>query len=297
MARSATDDPLRPLGITRDDLAPADTRSADFDWTGLGVHFVETPGDKQFDTGYDALCNEFDAKGELETRDVLTRRLGWRPERLTSNGYALRYEMIVVRQGDTLAAVRDHTAIVDVRRPERACVVHLSHLLITPAWRGSGLAGWMRALPMYTARECLTRAAQPPRPITLVAEMEPADPTEPGNIGRLVAYGKVGFLKVDPTRVNYLQPDFRSPDAIDTAGGPRPLPLSLVVRRVGRENETQIAGAELRALVESLYAMYGESFRAEDMRPNWESLNNYPPDDARIDLVKPSSIPTRGTMG
>lgn len=284
------DDPLKPLGITRDDLAPADFRSADFDWTGLGVHFVATPCDKHFDRGYAALWEEFGAKNELESRGVLDRRFGWRPEHPTPGGYAMRYEMIVVHQDGTLAAVRDHTAVVDINRPERPCVVHLSHLLIAPPWRGSGLAGWMRALPMFTARDCLKRAAQPPRPIVLVAEMEPADPTEAGNIGRLIAYEKVGFLKVDPKRVNYLQPDFRPPAVIDEHGGPTPLPLSLIVRRVGRESEPRVNGGELRAVVESLYTMYGESFRPADMRPTWDSLATYPADDEIIDLIRPSTL-------
>lgn len=282
------DDPMEPLGITRNDLAPADLRSLDFDWTGLGVHFVQSPCDTDFEVGYRALWDEFGDKNEMETRGVLDRRLGWRPERPTPAGYALRYEMIVVRQGNELAAVRDHTAIVDVHRPERPCVVHLSHLLIQPAWRGTGLAGWMRALPIYTARECLRRAGQPPRPVTLVAEMEPINPAEPGNIGRLTAYEKVGFLKVDPTRVDYLQPDFRRPDDIDAAGGPQPVPLSLVVRRIGREDQTQISGGELRWMVEALYAMYGESFRPQDLRPNFESLHAYPVESDPIALVRPS---------
>ena len=201
--------------------------------------------------------------------------------------------MIVVRQGNALAAVRDHTAIVDTRRPDRAAIVHLSHLLIAPPWRGSGLAGWMRALPIYTARECFRRAGQPPRPITLVAEMEPANVAEAGGFGRLIAYEKVGFRKVDPTRVHYLQPDFRTPADIDAAGGPRPVPLSLVIRRIGREDETTIRGGELRAVVESLYAMYGEG----GLRPPVESLTKYPTGDERINLVRPSLVPAPGTPG
>ena len=289
MNDSTRDDPLEPLGITRSDLAPADFRSAEFDWTGLGVHFVQTPCDRHFEIGYSALWNEFGSKNEMETRGVLDRRLGWRPEKPTPAGYALRYEMIVVHRNGELAAVRDHTAIVDVRRPERPCVVHLSHLLIAPPWRGSGLAGWMRALPLYTARECLRRSGQGPRPITLAAEMEPANPAEAGNIGRLIAYEKVGFRKVDPARVHYLQPDFRNPEAIDASGGPSPVPLSLVLRRVGREDDPTIAGGELRAIVESLYAMYAESFRPQDLRPNFESLNHYPADGDAIAMVRPSA--------
>jgi len=167
----------------------------------------------------------------------------------------------------------------------------LSHLLITPRFRGSGLAGWMRALPIYTARECLKRSAQANRLINLVAEMEPADPTQPGRFGRLIAYEKVGFRKIDPCRVHYLQPDFRPPAGIDAAGGVAcPVPLSLVTRRVKREEESVITGREVRTVVESLYTMYQQSFRPADMAPNWASLSAYPADDDVIDLVPPTLV-------
>ena len=42
---------------------------------------------------------------------------------------------------------------------------------------------------------------------------------------------------IDPRKVRYLQPDFRAPDEIDLGGGPKPLSLALIVRRVRREHE------------------------------------------------------------
>ncbi|MGC4032085.1 MAG: hypothetical protein QM754_10195 [Tepidisphaeraceae bacterium] len=285
-------DPLQPLGICQSDLAPNDTRSQDFDWTGLGVHFVQSTTDANFRLGYDALWQEFGHKNEMETRDVIARRLAWRPEEPTASGYALRYEMIVVRHGDTLAAVRDHTAIVDLNRPDVPAIVHLSHLLIAEAWRGNGLAGWMRALPIYTARECMKRAGQSTRPINLIAEMEPAVANEPGVFGRLKAYERAGFKKIDPSRVNYLQPDFRPADEIDRTGGPTPLPLSLVLRRIGREDETNIPATKVRAIVESLYAMYAASFGDKHMTPLFAQLNTYPTGDEPIALVPPTLVPS-----
>lgn len=279
------------LGITPDDLAPADLRSADFDWTGLRVNFIDAPEDDQFSLGYDALWNEFGDKNEMETRDVIHQRLGWHCDR-PHDGRAMRYEMIVVTDPDgDLAAVRDHTAVVAIDDPAMPVVIHLSHLLVVPRYRGTGIAGWMRALPIRVARECLRAAHQPPRPITLVAEMEPADPDIPGRMGRLSAYEKVGFLKVDPSKIHYLQPDFRTPAQIDAAGGtPCPVPLSLVVRRVARENERSISGAEVRTIVTALYSMYGQSFRPQDMTPNWESLKSYPPPNDSIALVAPTRV-------
>lgn len=279
------------LGITSDDLAPADLRSADFDWTGLRVRFIDSADDDQFEIGYAALWEEFGPLNEMESRAVLEQRLGWRC-RVQHNDRLMRYEMIVVTDSNgELAAVRDHTAVISPGAANDPVVIHLSHGLVMPRYRGTGLSGWMRALPIRVARECLRSAHLPPRPITLVAEMEPADPDIPGRMNRLLAYEKVGFLKIDPTRVHYLQPDFRPPPDIDAAGrGPTPVPLSLVVRRVARESERTVLGAEVRSIVTALYAMYAESFRPQDMSPIWASLQTYPADDEEITLVPPTRV-------
>jgi GNAT superfamily N-acetyltransferase len=276
-----------PIGITPDDLAPADFRSAEFDWTGFSISFIDSIEHPRFDLGYEQLWREFGDKNEMEQRSVLAQRFDWRPERAIER-HALMYEMVVVMHDNQLAAVRDHTAIVDLRHPDEPVAVHLSHLLVMPRYRGSGIAGWMRAMPIRTARECLDRARQPHRPITLVAEMEAADASIPDRVRRLAAYEKVGFVKIDPKHVHYLQPDFRPPGAIDASGGPTPVPLSLVVRRVKREDESRIPGREVRSLVESLYTMYAQTFRRQDMTPNIESLSRYPADETMIDLVAPT---------
>lgn len=276
-----------PIGITTDDLAPADFRSAEFDWTGYTISFIDSMQHPRFELGYAALWDEFGHKNEMEQRDVIAQRFEWRPQRALHH-HALMYEMVVVMHEDQLAAVRDHTAIVDLQHPDESVIVHLSHLLVMPRYRGSGIAGWMRAAPIRTARECLERARQNARPITLVAEMEPADASVVDCIRRLAAYEKVGFVKVNPKQIHYLQPDFRSPADIDASGGPRPVPLSLVVRRVKRESEGRVSGKEVRSMVQALYTMYAQTFRRQDMSPNYASLAAYPADDAMVDLVAPT---------
>jgi len=278
-----------PLGITAADLAPADLRSSDFDWTGFSISFSDSTTHPRFQPGYDALWDEFGDKGEMEQHAVIEQRMSWMPERPVAR-HAMLYEMVVVMHDDQLAAVRDHTAIVDLANPHEPVTVHLSHLLVMPRYRGNGLAGWMRALPIRAARECLGRAKQAPRPITLVAEMEPADPAHPDRFKRLIAYEKVGFVKVDPSVIHYLQPDFRAASAIDAAGGAQPIPLSLVVRRVKREDESIVQAREIKSIVASLYTLYGQSFREQDMTPNRASLATYPPDATPIALVPPSRI-------
>ena len=204
---------------------------------------------------------------------------------------------------DDFVGVRDHTAILE---PDgRGVIVHLSHNLIAPPARRTGLAGWMRALPIAAARECLAtnginNGGKDSSPkggkdslssnarITLIAEMEHHVPDHPHEMARLQAYEKAGFRKIDPTRVNYHQPDFRTPAEIDAGGGPHPLPLQLIVRRVGREHERVISGGEARRLARALYEIYGFHFRASDMAHRMLSLEGYPADDATIALVPPT---------
>jgi hypothetical protein len=77
---------------------------------------------------------------------------------------------------------------------------------------------------------------------------------------------------------------------IDASGGARPLPFQLIIRRVGRETEATIRGAEVRRLVRALYAMYGAQFRPQDMAHPALSLDSYPADDAEVALVAPTAV-------
>lgn len=280
------------------DLAPGDARSSALDWSELCVERVGSPEDPLFRAAYDRLRQEFGARGELEREAVLASRLRWDPAEPTRDHvmpvdlhdaprFALLYEMLVVRRGPGIVGLRDHTAIVSLARKARdgpgSILVHLSHMLVEPALRGSGLAGWLRALPIQTARECAARAeASIDLPITLVAEMEAHDPADPATAARLRSYGRAGFLAIDPSATGYCQPDFRDEKEIDRTCL-QPVPLTLVVRRVGREREQFIAAREVRGIIAALYTMYGAHIRAEHMAPLWAKLDRFP-DDTPHDL-------------
>lgn len=269
------------------DLAPGDAKSLDRDWSGLELHRVESAEDPLFDEAFGTLWSEFGESGEVEQPAVLSRRMMWNGHAMI-NGCALRYRMMLLKAAGKIAAVRDHTAIV--RDDREGAVVHLSHNLIAPEWRRTGLAGWLRALPILTARNVLAAQGRPAdATITLVGEMEHPDPNDMASLVRLKAYEKAGYRKIDPGAVNYLQPDFHAPEDIDDQGGPKPIPLALVIRRVGRETETEISGQEARDIAESLYRMYRAGFREKDMIPLFASLENYPAPDTRIALLPPIS--------
>jgi len=273
---------LQPWMIPAD-LAPGDVKYAERDWAEFELHRIRDTATPEFETAYGALWAEFGAKHEMETADVLARRLRWNPRELV-NGCALFYELLLVTRDGAFVGVRDHTAIVD---PEHAlAVVHLSHNLVAPEWRRSGIAGWLRALPVGTARTALAAQSLPESsPIFLVAEMEHADPTDEARTTRLAAYGKAGYRKL--AGVPYLQPDFRTPEEIDASGGPNPLSLSLLVREVGNDSHAAIPAETVRHIAECLYRMYGAEFRAQDMACVWENLERFPR-DGEIPLVPPT---------
>jgi len=263
-----THDPiLRP-----EDLAPGDRQATSGAFDDVRVHRVRDANDADFDVAYGRLWREFGPRGEMETRRVIGERLDWDPARPLPHA-ALAYELLVLRRGDgTLAAVRDHTAVVR-RSPQGAppagpVIVHLSHALVEPSQRGSGLVRWLRALPVQTARRCGRAAGLgDDAPIVLVAEMEPPDTGRDRMRGvRLRSYERAGFLKIDPASAPYLQPDFRSPEELGTRA-PTPVPLSLVVRRVGREHETGLPAAEVEAIIESIYAVYAVHTPAAALDP------------------------------
>jgi hypothetical protein len=264
------------------DFAPGDVRFAQLDWSDLQVRRVRDAADADFDAAYERLWTEFGALGEMERRAVICDRLTWDPARPVG-GAALAYELLVLRRGGAVAALRDHTAVVRVGADGRPLagpiVVHLSHALVEPAHRGTGLVAWLRSLPLQTARRCAQVAGcAPETPVVLVAEMElrdvvvPGRPEAPGPAGhearmaRLRSYERAGFLLVDPAAAPYAQPDFRPPELL-ASDAPHPVALGLVVRRVGRESETTMPAAELRAVVDAIYAVYGVHVPAPALEP------------------------------
>jgi hypothetical protein len=268
------------------DLAPGETKSLQRDWSGIELQCIESADDPAFDAAFGALWAEFGANSEVEQPTVLSRRLLWSGHELVE-GCALRYRLMLLKSNGKFAAVRDHTAII--REGVEGVIVHLSHNLVAPEWRRTGLAGWLRALPIQTARECLAAQRRPAdSPMTLVGEMRFLDSNDPATLVRLKAYQKAGYLLIDPRKVKYLQPDFRAPEEIDLSG-PRPLSLALIVRRVGRERELSISGAEILGIAEALYRMYSVTFRQRDMAPLLESLERYPAPDEVVELLPPTT--------
>ena len=263
--------------MTPDLLAPGDGKSVRLDPAQLTWSRIRSCDDPLFERAYTALWTEFGAGHEMEAREVLAGRL--------MADRSIRYEIIVALSGGTIAAIRDLSAIWF----EGEVVVHLSHLLVAPEWRRSGLAGWMRAVAALAGRAMAAAHGHPEAAVTLAGEMEYDDGNDSRRRVRLTAYEHAGFKKIDPRAVHYFQPDFRAPAEIDATGGARPLPFQLIVRRVGREAESTITGAGVRRLVRALYSIYALQFRPQDMAHRSLSLDHYPNDDAEIALIPPTA--------
>ena len=268
---------MDPVLLTPDLLAPGDRKSVQLDLAQFAWSRIRSSNDPLFETAYAALWQEFGAAHEMEPREVLAARM--------RGAGRLRYEILLVRAGTEIAAVRDHTAIAC----DGEIIVHLSHLFVAPTWRRSGLAGWMRAAPILTARELAAATGIPGCSVTLAGEMEYDDGSDPRKALRLLAYERAGCLKIDPHAVRYHQPDFRPPKVIDASGGAQPLPFQLIIRRVGREHERSITGGEVRRIVRALHTMYGTQFRAQDMAHPALDIEQLPNDDDITALVPPTS--------
>ncbi|WP_441289613.1 hypothetical protein ACSRUE_02490 [Sorangium sp. KYC3313] len=219
-----------------------------------------------FDEGYRALDAVFGPKGELERREVLW---AWLTGAHTDAGAPITatYHMLLARSADDgrLAGVRDCYVTLD--RAARRCVALLSHALVLPAFRRSGLAALLRAAPVALARSAIERAgiAAEQAEILLAAEMEAVDPDDRDTVVRLIAYGRAGFAIVPPDVLPYAQPDFRDTAALGVT--PVPLPLLAVVRQVGEEERDEIPRARAESFLRHYQAVHAREVSQGELAP------------------------------
>ncbi len=189
------------------DLSDADRDKALAAASRLRVAEIRDADSPDFRAAYDLLDGFFGPLGELEDREVLARFVR---ERVIDFGGGAEgsYHLVGAWDGDELVGVRDCYVDVDLRAG--ASLVALSHSLIVPEWRRSGLAAVFRALPMTLARVAHRERYRRSFPTMVAAEMEPVTHDVPESTVRLVAYGKSGFSVLDPQRFRYSQPDFRA---------------------------------------------------------------------------------------
>lgn len=221
-----------------------------------------------FDVGYRALDAVFGPRGENERREVL--ETWFTGPRSPPEGWPARvrvsYHLVLARdleRGGELAGVRDAFVVLDA--PARRCVSLLSHVLVLPPYRRSGLAALLRAAPIGLCRRAAAEAGLDPAAveITLFGEMEPVAPEEPDTVVRLLAYGRAGFWVIPPAIFPYLQPDFRDLAALGAEA--QPLPLLAVVRQVGDEARPDLPRARAEACLRHIHAIHACDNRPADI--------------------------------
>lgn len=237
---------------------------------------------EEFRRGFDLLNETFGPTGEIETVEMLERwflagSLG-APAGTAAVEVGIRahYHMVLARDADgSIAGVRDCFVTIDERAsapPEGRAHVLMSHSLVLPAHRRTGVAALLRHVPIALARLQLERSragrsgpppASPPE-ILLFAEMDQVVPADKITVIRLLAYGKAGFRVVPPSALPFAQPDFR--DEVQHGDvEPCPLPFLCVLRQVGADAATHIAPARLRDVVEHALAVHRCHARADHL--------------------------------
>lgn len=257
---------------------------------------VDDPQSPWLARGHAVLAEEFGPRGEMETLDQLRKRLCPVHER-SRDGYHVTYEMMLLVDDDNaIIGAGDYCVIVrgdmgKAQRPDRPVVGFLSHLWIAPGHRRRSLT--RRILERLEALVgCDGQDGAGAR--VLVAEVDPPRPGDREREQRLEYFRRVGYAPVPG--VAYLQPDFNA----DGGGGASvPVPLLLLLRRLGRAAEGELSGAQLRHVVESLYAMYARSVDERHIAAVRASLAGYPAPDAvvRFDATKPAPPPPASTSG
>jgi hypothetical protein len=229
---------------------------------------IEHPDDPDFDAAYQILWDAFGSTAEMERKDAIRKFLRDDPFEPEPSGTYMRYFLLVARgQDGEIRGVRDGTVLVNPAYAPDLCVVYLAHIYMRPEARGTVLSYWLRISPVELAVQYLAdlhamgkiALPSPNAPgkyfgmrLDLAAEVEYFTPEERLSWQRILFYGRGGFDAINPRHFPYRQPDFRDPDVIRATGN-RPLPLMLLVRRLGRERQAQLPIDEARALMRLLY--------------------------------------------
>lgn len=245
----------------------------------------EVQRDEAFELGYDTLDAQFGPVGEIERREVL--RHWFRARSLTAprSGIRVTYHMSLVWEGDALAGVRDDYTAIDVARGRS--VAFMSHSLVLPRWRRTGLGALLRALPAAHARDDAKAWGVDVRERTLLAEMEMMEPEREETRVRLLAYGRGGFRVVPPWHVPYAQPDFRDLAALGVEA--QPVPMMLLVRQVGEESLPTIDPGRARAMLDHLAAIHLQTVDASQVAAMHRNVaHRLDPAGGAIRLIDPT---------
>jgi len=229
---------------------------------------IEHPDHPDFERAYKILWDVFGPPGEMEPEAAIRRFLLDDAYEPLPSGTFIRYFIIVAKDRDgTLRGVRDGSVIYNPSWAPDLCTIYLSHIFVLPEARGTVLTYWLRIAPVELAIEYLYQLHSrglislplPDQPgsyfgvkLNLAAEMEYFSPDDRLSLQRILFYGRGGFDAIDPRHFPYSQPDFRDP-AVIAATEHRPVPFTLLLRRMGRERQARLPIEEASVTMRMLY--------------------------------------------
>jgi len=224
-----------------------------------------------FEFTYQHLHHDSDVSDLCGSREDLARNLGLAGLHFHDN-CAIRYRLMLVLNGYQFAAARHHTAVL--LRGRHGVVVRMCGEAIAPNVSNTSMKAWLRAMPVQTARSLLAiHGHDIDEPVTLVREI----PTGEKYQSIIDGYTRAGFLILDPVAAPYSK-------KLPGLGG-ESLPCTLLIRRVGRETETSIRGAEARALRESLSCIDARTVELEEKCPCRRDDNDWPGESDTVALL------------
>jgi GNAT superfamily N-acetyltransferase len=236
------------------------------DLDAIDVERIDAPGHARFDEAYRTLANYFGPRRQLEGPDILRRRLGTQPLVLT-RGWTAQYELLILSRNGRIIGVRDHVFFTGRHAAEQT-PIYQAHIFVVPEWRGTGVAAWLRALPLISASwwqlQGRLRLVNP----SLVAEIDRPRGPHDDAAHALRGYLRAGYGML-PAGIDYLQPDVPDDLTSDASDTCTATPMHLAFRFVGRESSEPRTGEAIARCVEALYSLHEAEFPHQDLEALW----------------------------
>jgi len=241
-------------------------RAAEFNLDDIEIERIDSPAHPRFSEAYQTLADYFSPRRQIEGADLLRRRLS-APSLALTRGWSARYEMIALLRNGRIIGVRDHVFFAGPHAA-RQTPIYQAHIFVVPASRGTGIAAWLRALPLISATWWQQQGQLTLSRPLLVAEIDrPRAPDE--RAARVLrGYVRAGYGLLPPD-IEYLQPDIPEKPTGDAPGACATTPMHLALRFVGSEMVEPRTGEEIARAIEALYSLHETEFPNQNVEELW----------------------------
>jgi len=241
-------------------------RAAAFDLDEIQIERIDSPAHPRFADAYQTLADYFGPRRQIEGPDLLRRRLSATSLALT-RGWSARYEMLALLRNGRVIGVRDHVFFTGPHAA-RQTPIYQAHIFVVPAWRGTGIAAWLRALPLISATWWQQHGQLTLSRPLLVAEIDRPRAPDDGAARVRRGYVRAGYGLLPPD-IEYLQPDVPETPTGDASDACATTPMHLALRFVGRESMEPRTGEEIAHAIEALYSLHETEFPNQNVEELW----------------------------